>query len=186
MSRTAWFWITTLLVLSPVPPQVKASTFPGNETPRQHVVCNTGYTVEKCRKDIGALRRTLAKYPVAQLGEWTWILVRSEDWKPIVIPRGLDPDSPAFTYYAKRETFIEEALVTNVPGRMDELIARWNTSRERLLDLAVAHELGHAFCNDKSEETANRGVERLLDGKVPSCETNLEALARIGETRKLH
>ena len=185
MTRTVWFWIATSFVLSAVSLQVKASTFPENENPRQHFVCNKGYTAEKCYEAVAVLRRTLAKYPVAQLGEWTWILVRSEDWKPIVMPRGLDTDSPAFTYYAKRETFIEEALVTNVPGRADELMARWHISRERLLDLAVAHELGHAFCNDKSEETANRGAERLLDGKVPSCETNLEALTRIGELKKL-
>jgi len=131
------------------------------------------------------LRRTLAKYPVAQLGGWTWILVLSKDWKPTVMPRGLDPDSPAFTYYPKRETFIEEALVANVPGREGELIAHWHMSLDRLRDRAVAHELGHAFCNDKREEIANQGAERLLEGKTPSCDANPEAKIQAGTIRKI-
>jgi hypothetical protein len=78
-------------------------------------------------------------------------LVRSEDWKPILLQRGLDPDSPAFTFYAKRETFIEEALVTQVPGRGRELLLKWNISMKDLLDLAITHEMGHALCDDKDE-----------------------------------
>jgi hypothetical protein len=34
----------------------------------QQFVCHTGYTLEKCRKDIAVLQRVLEKYPVAQLG----------------------------------------------------------------------------------------------------------------------
>ena len=182
MKRSMRFWIATQLILLPVLPQATASALPREEAPLQRFVCNTGYTMEKCNKDMAVLRATLAKYPMAQLGNWTWILVLSKDWKPIVRPRGLDPDSPAFTYYARRETFIEEALVTEVPERSDELKARWHMRADKLLDLAVAHELGHAFCNDKSEEIANHGAERLREGQAPSCETNLEA--RFLEMRK--
>lgn len=186
MKRTAWLCITSQVLLLSVQHQAMASPLPKDETNPQRFVCNIGYTPEKCHKDMAVLRRTLAKYPVAQLGAWTWILVRSEDWKPTVMPRGLDPDSPAFTYYPKRETFIEEALVANVPGREDELIARWHMSIGKLRDLAVAHELGHAFCNDKSEEVANRCAERLLEGKSPYFETDLEAEIRAGNMRKTH
>jgi hypothetical protein len=116
------------------------------------------------------LRKALANYPRAQLGNWTWILVRSENWKAILLPRGLDPDSPAFTFYPKRETFIEEALVTQVPVRDGELLLKWNMDRMGLLDLAIRHELGHAICNDANERNADR-VARLLEQRKPvSCE----------------
>ncbi len=174
--------ILPLLLVSPLLPPVVAqrltSALQPEEVPLQHFVCNTGYTVERCRKDLDVLRKALANYPVAQLGNWTWILVRSEDWKAILLPRGLDPDSPAFTYYPKRETFVEEALVRQVPARGRELLLKWNMSMRNLLDLAIAHELGHALCNDKDEWNANRVGQLLRDGKALSCGANLEAKAR--------
>jgi hypothetical protein len=47
---------------------------------------------------------------LAPLGDWTWILVQSRDWKPILRRVGRDPDSPALTILEKRQTFLEEAL----------------------------------------------------------------------------
>ena len=140
----------------------------------QHFVCSRDYAVEGCYKDVSVLRRTIAEYPGARVEEWTWVLVRSKDWKAIVEPRGLNPDSPAFTYSAKRETFIEEALVANVSGRNDELRGRWHLRADKLLELVIAHELGHAFCNDRGEAVANQQADRLQEGKAPSCEPNLE------------
>jgi hypothetical protein len=137
-----------------------------------------------CRKDLAVFRSALAKYPVAQLGDWTWILVRSEDWKAILIPRGLEPDSPAFTYYPKRETFIEEVLVREAPGRQRELLLKWNMSMRDLLNFALAHELGHALCNEKDEWKANLTAKMLREGNSPSCEVNLEAKIRAGKMRK--
>jgi hypothetical protein len=143
----------------------------------QHVVCSGGYTAESCYKDVAVLRGTLAKYPRAQIGEWTWILVRSKDWKAIVMPRGLDPDSPAFTYSAKRQTFIEEALVADVSGRKEELNARWHRRADELRELVIAHELGHAFCSDRSEAVASQQAERLRDGNTLSCKHNTDVSA---------
>ena len=101
-------------------------------------------------------------------------MVRSEDWKAIKLG-GLDPDSPAFTVFAKRETFIEEALVTQVPVRDRELLLKWNMDRMGLLDLAIRHELGHALCNDANERNADR-VARLLEQRKPvSCKAKAEA-----------
>ena len=187
MKLVATSWIVTRLifplflvspVLQLVAAQGSASASPREEAPLQRFVCNTGYTMEKCNKDIAVLRTTLAKYPTAQLGNWTWILVRSDDWKAIVLPRGLDPDSPAFTFYAKRETFIEEALVTQVSVRGRELLLKWSMSIRDLLDFAISHELGHALCNDKDEWNANRVGQLLRDGKAASCEGSLEAKIR--------
>src|ERR1700755_2711108 len=80
-----------------------------------HFVCNPGYSVEPCRRQMEVLRGVLGRYPANWLGEWTWVLVRSEDWKPMKRRLRLDPDSPAFSYLGARRTFIEEALVTPVP-----------------------------------------------------------------------
>jgi hypothetical protein len=153
---------------------------PYRSTPVQKFVCNTGYKRKECHDEMVVLRKALANYPVAQLGNWTWILVRSEDWKAIVRPRGLDPDSPAFTFYPKRETFIEEALVTQIPVRDSELLLKWSMSRGDLLDLAIRHELGHALCNDANERNADR-VARLLEKRKPvSCEAKAEAKQKSG------
>ena len=177
MKFAARFWLPLLLIAVPVLPQMTFA-LPNDQTPVQHFVCNVGYTLEKCRQHIAVLERTLAKYPVAELGNWTWVLVRSADWKAIHMTRGLDPDSPAFTFYAKRETFIEEAIVTQVPVRGRELLLKWNMSMRDLLDFAISHEPGHALCNDKDEWNANRVGQLLRDGKAPSCGANLEAKIR--------
>ena len=169
MKFAARFWLPILLIPMPVLPQMTFAQ-PNEQTPVQHFVCNVGYTLERCRQDIAVLERTLAKYPVAELGNWTWVLVRSEDWKVIHVTRGLDPDSPAFTFYPKRETFIEEALVTQVTVRGRELLLKWNMSTRDLLDLAIRHELGHALCNEPDERNAER-VAKLLEQRKPvSCE----------------
>ncbi len=163
------FWLQVLLIAMPVLPQITFAS-PNDKTPVQHFVCNVGYTLERCRHDVAVLERSLAKYPMAELGNWTWVLVRSEDWKAIHQARGLDPDSPAFTFYAKRETFIEEAILTEVPGRGRELLLKWNIGFRDLLDLAIRHELGHALCNDPSEQNADRVAKLLEQGKTVSCQ----------------
>jgi hypothetical protein len=164
--------------------QAVAEAGPPVGAPAQHFVCNTGYSLTRCQADMAVLRKSLARYPVAELGEWTWVLVRSADWKYIVMPRGIDPDSPAFTYLPKRETFIEEALVAIVPQRAGELILRWQMSTDDLRELAVAHELAHVLCNEANEAKANRAARTLLEGSPLSCEARLEATTRMEETRK--
>ena len=164
--------------------QTVAKAGPPVGAPVQHFICNTGYSLSKCQADMAVLRKTLAKYPAAELGEWTWVLVRSADWKYVVMPRGIDPDSPAFTYLPKRETFIEEVLVAIVPQRAGELILRWQMSTDDLLELAVAHELGHVLCNEGSEAKANRAARTLLNGKPLSCEVRLAAKTRTEEMKE--
>ena len=135
----------------------------------QHFVCNIGYTQNECDKEMAVLRKALANYPAHQLGEWTWVLVRSEDWNHILLTRGLNPGVPALTDPAARTTFFEEALLAGAIGRVSELMTVWHMGRESLLDLAIRHELGHAFCGDTNEVKADR-VARLLEQRKPiSC-----------------
>jgi hypothetical protein len=162
-------------LVAALPSQPRTDGEPYRPTPTQQFVCNTGYRQKQCDEEMVVLRKALANYPVAQLGNWTWILVRSEDWKAILLPRGLDPDSPAFTFYPKRETFIEEALVTQVPVRGRELVLKWHMGTRDLLDLAIRHELGHALCNDANERNADRVARLLEKGRPVSCEAKAEA-----------
>jgi hypothetical protein len=152
---------------------------------RQHFVCNTGYTIPDCQRDISALQKVLEKYPVSQLGEWTWVIVRSDDWHAIQAPRNLDPHSPAFTYYPARETFIEEALLTNVRRRSFELRDAWRMTMQELLDYAVAHELAHALCNESDEVKARKAGVLLLEQHRLSCDVTLEARQIHNEAKKL-
>jgi hypothetical protein len=87
----------------------------------------------------------------------------------------LDSNSPAFTYHPGKETFLEEALVAEVPRRCFDLKSAWGMSIEKLLDYAIAHELGHALCNERNEAKADRAAKLMREGNAPSCEVNLQA-----------
>jgi hypothetical protein len=139
----------------------------------QHFFCNTGYALDTCREQIATLKTVVAKYPTETLGQWTWVLVRSQDWKAQSRTLGINPDSPAFTCLETRTTFIEEALVAKVPGRASELIARWHMGMTDLLNTAVEHEMGHALCHSLDERKAN-SVAGILEQKRPlSCEAGM-------------
>jgi len=140
-------------------------------TPQQKFACNTGYSVRECIRQLSALRKALKPYHPERLGSWTWVLVKSADWKAILLSRGLDPDSPAFTVLEKRQTFLEEALFVQVPGRSAELLRFWSVPLDKMLDLAVTHELGHAVCNMRNEHFADSFGRILRNGQNPACVT---------------
>jgi hypothetical protein len=179
------FFFTSVLLFLALPSQIVAQPGPRVEVPLQRFVCNTGYTLEECHVQMMVLRKALAKYPAAQLGTWTWVLVRSKDWKRILQDRGLYPNSPAFSFLPRRETFIEEALVASVSARAVELREVWGMSIKDLLDLAVAHELGHAICNETDEAKTNRVTKMLRDGNAMSCGANLDAKNQVEKMEKL-
>ena len=64
------------------------------------------------------LRKVLANYPASDLGDWTWVLVRSENWRLILQARDLNPGVPALTALDARTTFFEEALIDGPSGRV--------------------------------------------------------------------
>jgi hypothetical protein len=150
----------------------------------QHFVCNTGYTAEECRIAMDALRKVLVKYPAETLGEWTWVLVRSDDWKRLLRDRGFDPDSPAFSYLPARETFFDGALVVKSSSRGVELSAIWHMPIEDLLELAVRHEIAHAMCNERDELKANAAALGLKEGKPAACQPSLVANNRTDQRRE--
>jgi len=137
--------------------------------PKLHVACNVGYTPQECQVASTVVRKALARYPAEALGEWTWVLVRTEDWKQIMSERRVDPNVPAFSYLPKRETFLDGSLVVRASIHGTELRAIWHMPVEDLLDLAIRHELAHALCNERDETKADRASSALRNGTPLSC-----------------
>jgi hypothetical protein len=154
-----------------LPPSSTAA--PQGRTQVQHFVCNIGYTLDECHLEMMVLRRALAKYPTNALGDWTWVLVHSKDWCPILLDRGFDPNTPAISYLSKRETFFDEALLQRESTRGFELGRIWRMTVDELLDLAIRHELGHALCNERDEREASRTAGLLSEGKPLSCHVEM-------------
>jgi hypothetical protein len=98
---------------------------------------------------------------LAPLDEWAWVLVRSQDWKPILRRVSRDTGSPAFAILEKRQIFLEEALFRADPERSRELLARFRVPLDELLSLAVVHELGHAMCQETDEARATEYAAQL-------------------------
>ena len=165
----AVFFVTAL------PSQAEITGEPLRSPPARHLFCDKGYTLKQCEEELVVLKKALAKYPMPELGEWTWVLVRSEYWRFTLLTQTLDPGIPALTDLAARATFFDDALVTGASWRMSELMTVWHMGRENLLDFAIRHELGHVLCNDANEMDADR-VARLLERKKPiSCRAKVMA-----------
>ena len=153
---------------------------------KQHFACNIGYTPHGCQVAIAVLRDTLAQYPVHAVGEWTWVLVRPEDWKQLSSNGGFDSNNPAFTYLPKRETFFDGSLVVKKSTRGMELSVAWHMPIEELLDLAVRHELAHALCNERDEIKISRAAVALKNGTLLSCRLSPVGKDSPDETKKSH
>jgi len=112
-------------VFSPYPlaAQTNGTASTQKQAQKQHFVCNTGYTPEECQAATAVLRKAQARYRVDALGEWTWVLVRTVDWKQILSDRKFDSNHPAFSYLPKRKTFLDGALVVRSSTRGAELSA---------------------------------------------------------------
>jgi len=175
MKLTAWLGSIALQVLivgTATPPIAKSG--PGEDRlATQHFFCSTGYALDACREQIATLKTVVAKFPTEALGPWTWVLVRSQDWKQLTKMAGFSLDSPAFVSLDTRTTFVEEALVVRVPGRSTELIRRWGMGTTDLLNTAVAHEMAHALCHSRDEDKATRLAGRLEKNNPISCQSGL-------------
>ncbi len=145
----------------------------------QQFLCVAPYTISECEKQIVILQTTLHRYQAEKLGQWTWVLVRSEDWKPILERVHMDPNSPAFSILERRQTFFEEVLLVPKPERQIELLSKWHTGFDQFLDFAVTHELGHALCNDPDEIRAERFGQRLRQRHTVDCDRQRRATVAI-------
>jgi hypothetical protein len=161
----------------PLAAQANGTASPQKQASQQHFACNVGYTPRECQVAMTVLRKALERYPVQALGKWTWVLVRTEDWKQLLSERKFDSSHPAFSYLLKRETFLDGALVVKTSIRGAELSVVWHMPIEDLLDLAIRHELAHALCNDPDETKAERTAIALKNGTPLSCRVAEQASA---------
>lgn len=136
-------------------------------TPAHHFICNTGYSQADCDKQEKRLSDILAGLDLSRLGEWSWVLVQSRHWKPILRRAGRDPDSPAFTILDRRQTFLEEALLRPTVDRSQILLEKYRLPLDQLLYVAITHELGHAICHEVDERKAIAYASQLRNtGRV--------------------
>jgi len=140
------------------------------EQPLQKFDCHTGYSLSECQRQVAALKRVLERFNGKVLGPWTWVLVRTEDWKPLLQRIGTRLDTPAFSWLEQRETFLEGALIGPDPLRVAELAHEFQVPINQLLVLAVTHEMGHAICHGGDEGQANRVGQQLREGRSPDCD----------------
>jgi hypothetical protein len=135
-----------------------------------HFECSRDYDKVECLKDVAALRKALASYPLQLEGDWTYYLVMADDWKPLVRSYGGNPMSPAFSLLLGRATVLDRSLFSGSADRNIELII-WSgiPVGPELVALALSHEMGHAICQDKDERRANDYGKQLREGKVPDC-----------------
>src|SRR5271163_2432741 len=63
----------------------------------QRFSCSLDVPRAECLGELSAIRDRLSTYRAENLGPWNWILVRSEDWKPLLKDLGARTDSPAMT-----------------------------------------------------------------------------------------
>ena len=149
------------------------------ETPRQNFACNIGYSQQACDIATSELRKALARYPVSSLGEWTWVLVRTVDWKQALSQKRIDPNDPAFSNLTGKVTFLDGSLVDRVSIRGMELRTVWHMSIEDLLDLTIRHELAHALCNERDEIKAGQlAIALKKDRASLSCPGTRDAKSR--------
>jgi len=113
------------------------------------------------------LAAVLMKYRTMLPPDWTWVLVRSEDWGAIVRGLDLNEKSPAFTVLAKHQTFLNEALFQTNARESADLLQDFGVPLDRVLEYAVTHELGHAFCMEGREhETTELAKELMRTGSM--------------------
>ena len=148
----------------------------------QEFLCAHPYSIVECESQIALLQAALRKYDTRSLRNWTWILVHSEDWRQITSLLHLNPSSPAFSHLEQHRTFLDEALLVLKPKRQLELMERWNLTVDKLLDLTVTHELGHALCQEADETKAEHFAERLRKSLPNICDT-MKQQNLLAETR---
>lgn len=186
-NRLSLILLTSVLVVMPFAFSARPLAAQTNaRAPKLHFACNVGYTPRECQVAMTVLRQTLERYPVEALGEWTWVLVRTEDWKQLLSEGKFDSNHPAFSYLPKRETFLDGALVVKTSIRGVELGMTWHMPVEDLLDLAIRHELAHALCNEIDEIKTNRAAVALKNGTPLSCRATPVVKIPTDETGNRH
>jgi hypothetical protein len=148
----------------------------------QNFFCTTGYVRADCLEHVTKLKNVMLRYPTGLRGQWDWVIVRAEDWHPLMLRLGLDTRSPAFSALEQRETFLEESLFLPERVRSEELAHDFHVPVDDLLSIAVSHELGHVICHGGDEAMANRVAAQLRDRQQPECGERPKSLTQLQKT----
>jgi hypothetical protein len=155
----------TSIKVTDVPRNNLSSTLAGQVT----ISCTTDYSPTQCLASANALAKVLQRYPTTRLGDWNFVLASSEHWQQIIKSLGGDPESPAFSELVARVTVLEDTLFETTDLRKANLAKRYGQPLSGLLDYAVAHEIGHAICHERSEKLADEYGHSLRIGITPIC-----------------
>jgi hypothetical protein len=134
------------------------------------IFCENNYTPDRCSSLAVLLSQNLSRFPVlTDVKQWSFVIVSTDDWKPLVRSLKGDPDSPAFTVLENRTTVVESVLLDPTAWRSTELFKKFNAQGHDLLDLSLAHEMGHVVCNDPNEYRAGENGRKLRNQKPVVC-----------------
>ena len=131
--------------------------------------CTENCSRDDCKNDIFILRQSLARYPLDKLGSWSFVLASSDEWEPLMTRLRLPPRSPVFSMLGRNTTIFSRILFSASADRRAELLKTYGVPISQLLDLAISHELGHAFCHELDEAQATSNAEQLRAGHFPRC-----------------
>lgn len=131
--------------------------------------CTENYSRNDCQNDIFTLRQSLARYPLDKLGSWSFVLASSDEWEPLMTRLRLPPRSPVFSMLGRNTTIFSRILFSASADRRAELLKAYGVPISELLDLAISHELGHAFCHELDEAQATSNAEQLRAAHLPQC-----------------
>ena len=137
---------------------------------QEHLYCDSTYSLAECRRQIETLQRALEPYPLGLLPNWKWVLVRADRWMSLTSSLHMDHDSPAVTLLDDETILLEESLISPHAARAAELMHAFKIDLNDLLDVAIAHELGHAICREKNEfkaESIGREMRRQIAAGDP-------------------
>jgi hypothetical protein len=150
------------------------------------ILCTTSYKASACHEHARSLAAHLRRFPLDRLGGWRFILVPSSEWNSLMATISGNSASPAFSLLQSKVIVLEEALFGPVAPRQRELMDAFGETREKLLDLAISHEFGHAICMDVDEGRARRFGKLLRAGAYPSCQRTREQMGTLVEFEYFH
>jgi hypothetical protein len=152
----------------------------------QQLSCSSRYERQECQEHLTRLKTVLSKYPIQKLGNWTWVLVSSEEWNPLIRRLHLDARSIAFSTLKQRTIVLEQTLFLLHGPRAKALADNLEVPVDQLVSMAVSHELGHILCRNSSEAVAEQAAEQLRQGKRIDCWTGGKSLSRMEEQMYEH
>lgn len=131
--------------------------------------CTEKYSRPDCKNDISHLLVTLSHYGLAKLGPWSFVIASAEEWQDTLDRLHLPPQTQAFSALKGKMTVLSQTLLSGKVDRRAELMRLYHAGADQLLELAIAHELGHAFCRETDEAVATAYGELLRAGIFVGC-----------------